>query len=307
MPHEKLLAACIKYHVNVISGDAPQILNFAHHIAALPSSARGSLRITKVNFTCEVMSRSKREYLVSVFGPVAFSSMLASAETGPWAVADFNVTGEPDDDNAVDLLFDTRAMNVEVLSLSSETTSSNSESPPGELQMAPEGSAGQLVLTSLQRLRNPLVRYISGDIGSIRPLPEVADSRIDVDMRRHLKVLRLYGRDQRFSFKWLGEYYEFGQLHCSMQTEKWGILQWQIILEHGKEWEGSDSLEVRMLRSGVDEKTISNEELLRGLVELFYLTPLNEKLLRVVFLDDVQGFERSETSRKIIRFIDKRG
>lgn len=305
MPHEKLLAACIKYRVNVISGDGPQILNFAHDVAALPSSARCNLRITKINFTCEVMSRSKREYLMSVFGPVAFSSMFASAETGPWAVAVDNITGKPDDENTVDLLFDTRAMNVEVLSLSSET---KSESPPGELQMVPEGSAGQLVLTSLQRLRNPLVRYISGDLGSIRPLPEVADSQIDLDLRRHWKVLRMYGRDQRFSFKWLGEYFELGQLNSTMQTEEWGILQWQIIVEHSKEYEGSDFLEVRMLRrSGVDEKTISNEELLRGLVEAFFLTPLNENLLRAIFLDDLQGFERSETSGKVIRFIDKRG
>ena len=307
MPHENSLAVCIKYHVNVITADTAHILNFAHHVAALPSSARCSLRITKIISTAEVMSRSKREYLVSVFGPVAFFSMFASAETGPWAVADFNSTGEPDDDNAVDLLFDTRAMSVEVLSLSSETMSSKSKSPPGELEMVPEGSTGHLVLTSLQRLKNPLVRYISGDIGSVRPLPKLADARIDLDVRRHMKVLRLYGRDQRFSFEWLGDYYEFEKMSRVMQTEGWGILQWQIIIEHGTEWEGSDSLELRLMRRGVDDKTISNEELLKRLADVFYLTSLTEKLFRAVFVDDVQGFERSETSRKIVRFIDKRG
>lgn len=225
MPHEKSLAVCIKYHVNIISGDAPRILNFAHHVAALPSSARCSLRITNIIYTAEAMSKSKRDYLVSVFESVAFFSMFGSAETGPWAISDFNVTGEPDDDNAADVLFDTRTMNVEIFSLSSETISSKPQSPPGKFQMVPEGSTGQLVLTSFQRLKNPLVRYISGDIRSLRPLPILANSRIDLDMRRHLKVLRLYGRDQLFSFKWLGAYYEFDQLNSTMQMEDWGILQ----------------------------------------------------------------------------------
>lgn len=62
-----------------------------------------------------------------------------------------------------------------------------------------------------------------------------------------------------------------------------------------------------MMRRGVDEKTISNEELLRVLGDVIQLEPLTEKLFRAVFLDDVQGFERSETSRKIVRFVDKRG
>ena len=307
MPHEKLLAACTKYHVNVLAGDASDILNFAHHVATTPSSARRGLKITKVIYTCEMMSRLKRDFLVSVFGPVAFYSMFASAETGPWAVADFNSTGEPDDQNAADLLFDTRAMNVEVLSLSSETMDSKSKFPPGKHEMVPEGTVGHLVLTSLQRLRNPLVRYISGDIGSIRPLPQLAESRIDPDARKYLKVLRLYGRDQRFSFKWLGEYFEFGKLGSIMQTDGWGILHWQIIIEHGAEREGPDRLELRLMRRPVDDKTLSDEELLKCLADVFFLTPLNEKLFRAVFLDDVQGFRRSETSSKVIQFIDKRG
>ena len=307
MPHEKSLAACTKYHVNVLTGDGACILNFAHYIATLPSSARCGLRITKIVYTCELMARSKREYLVSVFGPVAFSSMFASAETGPWALADFNATGEPDDDHAVDLLYDTRAMKVEVLALSSETMSSKSASPPGELEMVPEGSVGHLVLTSLQRVRNPLVRYISGDVGSLQPVPKSAEPRIDPESRRHMKVLRLYGRDQRFSFKWLGEYFEFEKLTRILQMEEWGILQWQIILEHSTELEGSDSLELRLMRRGVDERTIGDEELLKRLADVFFLTSLNEKLFRAVFLHDLQGFQRSETSSKIVRFIDKRG
>ena len=322
MPREKLLAACTKYHVNVLAGDASDILNLAHHVATVSSGARSGLRITKIIYTCEMLSKSKRDYLVSVFGPtVAFFSMFASAETGPWAVADFAATGEPDDGNAADLLFDTRAMTVEVLSLSSETMASRSTCPPAPHEMLPDGHVGHLVLTSLQRVKNPLVRYLSGDIGSLRPLPPSAASRIqDADARRHCKVLRLLGRDRRFSFKWLGEYFEFESLEAVMATEGWGILQWQVLIEQGVEWEGSDSLELRLMRrrrrrqrcQGDDdddetEMLVGDEELRDLLKDVFFLTEWNEKLFRATFLDDVAGFRRSETSGKVIRFLDLRG
>ena len=306
MPHEKSVAACLKYRVNVITGDSAHILNFAHYFGSLPESDRRDIKITKIIYTAEMMSSSKRQYLVSVFGPVSFYSMFASAETGPWAVSNFNITGEPDDESAADLIFDKRTMKIEVLSLSSEALKTQSGPPPSKDDMVPEGTTGHLVLTSLQRLRNPLVRFVSGDVGSVHPLPHLAKSLIDADLHEHLKILRLYGRDQRFSFKWLGESYEFGKLDQMMQTEGWGVLQWQIIIENGKDWEGSDTLELRLMRRQEDERTVGNDELLKCLYEVFYLTSLTEKLFQAVLLNDVEGFERSETSRKVVRFIDKR-
>ncbi len=306
MPHNQSFAICAKYRVNVITGDSAHILNFAHYVASLPSSEQCSVKITKIIYTCEMMTRAKREYLVSIFGPVAFSSMFASAETGPFAVANFSMTGQPDNDDTTDLIFDTRAMIIEVLSLTSEALHSTSDTPPAESEMATEGTAGHLVLTSLQRLKNPLVRYVSGDVGSVHPLPESAASQIDPDLRTHLKVLRLHGRDQRFSFKWLSEYYEFDKLSRDMQTDEWGILHWQLIVEHGTVWEGSDSIELRLMRRAQDSGIISEEELIGRLGDVFYLTSLTEKLFRAVFVDDAQGFERSETSNKVIRFIDRR-
>ena len=305
MPHEKSFATCAKYRVNVITGDSALILSFAHYVASLPSDTRSSLKITKIIYTCEMMTRPKREYLISVFGPVAFFSIFASAETGPFAAANFNMTGQPDDDTA-DLIFDTRAMIIEVLSLTSEFLNSKSDVPPAESEMASDGTPGHLVLTSLQRLKNPLVRYISGDVGSVHPLPESAALQIDPGSRKHLKILRLHGRDQRFSFKFLGEYFEFDKLSRIMQTEEWGILHWQLIIEHGTVWEGSDSAELRVMRCSQHPEIISNEELIGQLGDVFFISALTEKLFRAVFVDDAQGFERSETSNKVIRFIDRR-
>lgn len=306
MSHENSFATCSKYRVNVITGDSAHILNFAHYVASLPPSKQCNVTITKIIYTCEMMTQAKREYLVSVFGSVQFFSMFASAETGPFAAANFSMTGLPDDNNTADFIFDSRAMIIEVLSLTSEAVHSKSDTPPTTSEMATDGTAGHLVLTSLQRLRNPLVRYISGDVGSVHPLPESAASQIDPISRTHLKVLRLHGRDQRFSFKWLSEYYEFDKLSRVMQTEEWGILHWQLIIEHGTVWEGSDSIELRLMRHSLAPEIISDEQLIGKLGDVFYLTPLTEKLFRAVFVNDVQGFERSGTSNKVIRFIDRR-
>ena len=306
MPHEKLVDACVKYHINVLAGDSSQILNFAHHMTSLPPCTRANIKVTKIIYTCEMMPRSRRRYLISVFGPVKFYSLFASAETGPWAIADFGLTGDRPDDDCADFIYDSRNMLVEVLSVSSGAVRPESSSPPAEREMVSEGTAGHLVLTSLQRLRNPLVRYISGDIGSVHALPASASSQLEPDMLAHFKVLRLYGRDQRFSFKWLGEYYDFEELNRSMQQEKLGILQWQIILRNDDEWEGSDCCELRLLRRSSGKEMVDDDELVRHLREVFKLAWINERFLTVVILDEVEKFERSGTSNKVIRFQDKR-
>ena len=306
MPNEKSVEACIKYHINVLAGDSSQILNFAHYVASIPPCHRSNIQITKIIYTCEMLPRSRREYLVSIFGPVAFYSLFASAETGPWAVADFGLTGDRTNDDCADFIYDSRTMQVEVLSLSSAAIKPESSSAPEETEMVAEGTAGHLVLTSLQRLRNPLVRYISGDIGSIHALPVSASSRLEPEMRASLKLLRLYGRDQRFSFKWLGEYWDFAELNRVMQTETLGILQWQIILRNDDEWEGSDCCEVRLLRRPLGEGTMGDTGLVGYFKGVFKLESMNERFLKVICVDQVEDLDRSPTSNKVIRFQDKR-
>lgn len=100
---------------------------------------------------------------------------MGSTEAGSWAVANPQLTG-------AGFIYDTRTMHVEILPLS------NTE----------QGKAW-IALTSLQ---NPLLRYDSGDIGSLHSLPLTAQAQIPVDMAEHLKLLRVYGRDKRFSFSW---------------------------------------------------------------------------------------------------------
>lgn len=35
--------------------------------------------------------------------------------------------------------------------------------------MMDEGEVGEIIITSLMRMRNPLVRYLTGDVGSLDP------------------------------------------------------------------------------------------------------------------------------------------
>ena len=258
-------------------------------------------------YTSETMSRRKQDYLTSVFGPMTFFSCFASAETGPWAVANLGWATGSDGDNGEDarnFVFDSRTMKVEVLSLSVDPLSVSS---PGERDWAQEGTAGHLILTCLQRLRNPLVRYVSGDVGSVQSVPPRVMSQFPPDMAEHLKMLRLYGRDKRFSFKWLGDYYEFDKMDKVMQSKEWGLLQWQVILADDSQMRGSDCLELRLLRRAEGEGILSDQELRQRLRDTFFLTTLTEKLFKAVFLHDLNGFQRSESSGKIVRLIDKRG
>ena len=231
--------------------------------------------------------------------------MFASAETGPWAAADLTCEVEAEDDSYTDFLYDTRAMHVEVLSLDSEAFKSKSDSAPPKSDLLEDGEAGHLVLTSLQRFKNPLIRYVSGDVGSVNSLPESAYPQIDTVMRPYLKVLRLYGRDQRFSFKWLGEYFELDKLNKIMHTKEWGILQWQVVIERDTVWEGSDTLQLRLMRRE-DDTTLSRDELSTRVRDVFFLNQMNDKLFNAVFLDDVSGFIQSETSTKVVHVVDRR-
>ncbi|KAI4183017.1 MAG: hypothetical protein L6R41_005648 [Letrouitia leprolyta] len=390
MPHEKLFEACQKYNVNVLTGDSSQILNFVHWISSLPSGTKSHFQINKIVYTCEPLPAPKRAYLSTVLGSqLEFSSMLASAETGPWAVAVLpSPLGNTDrSDDAVDFIYDARTMIVEVLLLSSDAIEPDiitKDIAPSEADWAPEGTKGHLVLTSLQRLKNPLIRYISGDIGSVHALPTsstfFSSHPMAAEAKGFLRVLRLHGRDQRFSFKWLGEYFDFGELSKELAAPCWGILQWQIIIANDTESAGSDVLELRIMRAqtfqkdgklltaqengypstlenrddftsfiqavGVHEnpkktqnskvrnsasnlkkcessdldssnlngehgmqhnvKVISDEELKETLKCVFYLNELNSHLFKLSLLENIEGFERAETSRKVVKFIDRR-
>ncbi|KAF7349306.1 hypothetical protein MSAN_01720100 [Mycena sanguinolenta] len=306
MPHTAIVQLCVAQGVNVISGDSSQILEFVLHVAGLPPATREALCINKIIYTSEPLVRAQRQYLASVLGPVSIYSLLASAEGGPWGVMNLALTGDVADD-AADFIFDTRAMSVEVLPLSAVNEDQPRSEGPGELHSLPDGESGAIVLTSLQRLRNPLVRYVSGDVGSLHPLPAAAIASIPSEIAPHLRVLRLQGRDQRFSFTWNAEYFEFELLRDFFRREDLGILQWQIILQDD-EHSHAQRCEIRLLRERRVEGgkiVLSDSEVVRRVQKLFYVFSGEESLFCVTLVVDVTGFERSATGNKVIRFVNR--
>ncbi|OQE42941.1 hypothetical protein PENCOP_c003G00376 [Penicillium coprophilum] len=288
------------YHVNILTGDGSQVVQTVHHISLMGEEDRNRISLDKIIYTSEPLTGSQRAFIKTILGDVMIVSVMGSAEAGPWAISSPDLTGEQSlTSNSTDFIIDTRSMLVEIVSLSAVDGVSSPDSI-----VLPEGEQGLIVQTSLQRLRNPLVRYITGDIGSIHPLPDAACAVIPEADKDHLRVLRMRGRDHRFSFKWFASYFEFERIEAFMQAEDSGILQWQLILDR-LESTPQATLEIRLLRSPPRDGIVSIEDLTKRLETFFLLFPENEHLFRIVFLDGLGGFERSVTAGKVIKFVNR--
>ncbi|OQE29120.1 hypothetical protein PENFLA_c004G03554 [Penicillium flavigenum] len=297
MPHAEVGRLVSAFRINVICGDSSQVLQFALYVSSLPETQREAIQINKVIYTSEPLVRSQQAYIKSVFGDVPICSLFASAESGPWAVMNHAVTNYQDDDSA-DFIFDTRNIIIEVLPHRA-TEQARNESHE-DIKPLAEGETGVIAVTSLQRLRNPLIRYLSGDIGSLHPVP--ANDIIDPEESRHFKILRLHGRDQRFSFNWQGEYFDFKAILNLMQSDELSVLQWQIFRTQMST--STHSLEVRVLRGQSGVQTLSDGELVQKLKRFFHVVHDTEAYFQVIFVSGLQGFQRSRTGNKVMRFVD---
>ncbi|KAJ5644201.1 uncharacterized protein N7484_006708 [Penicillium longicatenatum] len=299
MPTPEVAKALADYHVNALTGDGTQVINVIFAISMMVQSDRDRICLDKIIYTSEPLTSPQRDFVKTVLGDIKITSIIGSSEAGPWAVSNPDLTGEQSlTSGCVDFVFDTRHVLLEILPCSVLDGASLSDKTP-----LPYGERGIIVQTSLQRLRNPLVRYITGDVGSLHPLPEGANASVPHADRVHLRVLRLQGRDQRFSFKWNGCYFEFDKIEAVMQQDEYGILQWQIVL--GKlETSPQATLEIRLFRCPPRDGILSMDELKERLGAFFVFCSQNAHLSRIVFLNDVDGFQRSTTAGKVIKFLD---
>ncbi|KAK6510996.1 hypothetical protein TWF506_010082 [Arthrobotrys conoides] len=295
----------INFNANVFAGDGSQVLAFANHVASLPAERRKQVKVDKIIYTSDALNADQRKVITSVLGAKIYS-VNGSCEAGAWSVANFSITGEPEEDG-VDFIYDTRMMVVEIL-----PAELLDEAGAGQdIHPVPDGEKGIMVQTSLSRLRNPLIRYVTGDLASIRPLP--ATDEIPQEVAQHLRVIRLYGRDRRFSFKFFGEYFEFHKVKSFIQGQKgWGVLQYQILLDN---LPGTETLilTVRLYRSDPnavqpgEDALVSNEKIIEGLKLFFVVFEENGNVddFKVEFVKDLDGFERSKTGNKVMNFVDR--
>lgn len=300
MSATEVVQLLVKYHVDVLTGDSSQVTQIVHHISSLSQEERRKIKLEKIIYRSEVLTSAQRALMGRVLGRIKICSMFASAEAGPWSASNPDITGSNNILGSVDFIFDTRTTLIEIFPYSCNQTDSSISDP------LPEGEQGIVVQTSLTRLRNPLVRYVTGDIGSLHPLPDHARTLLSETDWQHFRVLRLVGRDRRFSFEWDGEYIELEGLTSLMEAEH-AVLQWQVILgtmESSKE----SSLEIRVLCATVnqDEHPLSPQEAITTrLTDFLHVYDLNCHRFRLKFVGGMADFERSETGRKVIKLIDR--
>ena len=298
MSHDEVINALANYHINVFTGDGSQCIRVVHRLAHLSEEERQRIPLRKIIYTSDPLTGLQRDLIRSTLGDIKVCSVLGSAEAGPWAVNNPELTGIPDN-KAAEFVFDTRNMLIEILPSSILENKSACATDP-----LPEGEEGIIVQTSLQKLRNPLVRYITGDVGSLHSLPEKTRELIPDCDWGYLRVLRMQGRDKRFSFKWFGMYFEFTKLEELMNAQDGGVLQWQIIIDRVKE-SAESGLELRLMRAKLNTGIISDQEMIKRMVDFFLILDENRDLFRLVFVDDLSQFERSSTAGKVIKFIDR--
>ncbi|KFA72015.1 hypothetical protein S40288_07661 [Stachybotrys chartarum IBT 40288] len=284
------------YHANVLSGESSQIVQIVHYISTLCQEDRDSININKIIYTSEGLNPSQRTLVRAVFGPIKICSILGSAEAGPYAISSPDLVGQHHDVSHEDFVFDMRHTMIEIL----DPSFSEDEVNPARVQ---EGQKGLIVQTSLTRLRNPLVRYVTGDVGSLHTLPEAKRCMVSETDWEHLRVLRLYGRDRRFSFEWDANYIEFATLTKLLSQDTSGVLQWQVVLDK-MEPSMECSLEVRLLCSNHTGLATFETNLVDRIETFFHVYHGNRHRFRIVFMKDSAGFKRSDTGRKIIQFIN---
>ncbi|USP79396.1 hypothetical protein yc1106_06670 [Curvularia clavata] len=297
MDPDRLVRTCQQLQPNVLAGAPSQLIQLARHV----SKTRADICFDKIIYTSEMLPVQQRMYLDQVFGgtrgPLFYGSIYGSAEAGPWAVANHALTGHHAEN--VDLIYDKRAMIVEIVPQTSRTANQDRGSKP--VETVPDGTAGIIVLTSLQKLRHPLVRYYTGDIGSLHDLtPEIRDSVGDGS--GSLRILRFYGRDRAESFKWQANFYEITAIGEAMNAANWGVFDWQIVLDIKKDT-GEHTMEVRVIREEQSADVLTQSQLRSELSAFFNVYPKVDHLfhLRSVGLEDMV---RSETAGKIIRLVD---
>ncbi|KAI8713735.1 hypothetical protein NCS52_01218900 [Fusarium sp. LHS14.1] len=296
MPVSRVVELLQSYHVNALSGDGSQIVKVVRYISTM-KTGREKIKLNKIIYTSEALNAVQKAHIYAVLGPVKIYSIIGSAEAGPYGASSPDLTPTNPDANYTDFVIDTRTVMFEVLPPSLGESDSFTTT-------LPEGETGIIAQTSLARLRNPLVRYVTGDIGSLHRLPEQARALIPEKDWPFMRILRLQGRDSRFSFSWDGEYIEFDKLKAVMSEASLGILQWQAILDT-MEPSKEALLEIRMLCAERNDSLVSRDEIIERLHDFIYVYSSNQDRFRATFVDDLDGFERSETGRKVIKFVDR--
>lgn len=279
-PDENLAQLASIFHTNAIMGTTSRLLIFARYLLSNPTI---SISFAKAIYTSETLPAHQEEYLRKAFHCKYIVSVYASAECGPWAVS---LPSNTLDGSKMyrEFVFDATTMTVEIL---------DDDGVP-----VTKGEVGEIVVTSLMRLRNPLVRYRTGDIGSLHPY-SVGKGVTSSQYR----CIHLYGRHPGKSFNISGEYYDIIEIEKIMGQDRWGILQWQVILDSDHIGQREESAEFRVVLKDKFSGENQLDDLRLALLRLGGGFITADFSVRAVECTDL---ENSSMANKMRKIVDKR-
>ncbi|KAL7267587.1 hypothetical protein RUND412_009821 [Rhizina undulata] len=269
-----------QFHANAIASTSSRLLTLARYLVANPDV---DISFKKVIYTSEALQTYQEAYLRRALRCESIVSLYGSAECGPWAISPPNAAQL--EQPYREFIFETDSMVIEVLDDDGIPTS--------------DGEVGEIVVTSLVRLRNPLVRYRTGDIGTLHPysVPDQPQGKY--------QCVRFYGRHPGKSFVLSSEKFDIVEVKKVIEQEKWGVLEWQVILDSDHQGQDEESAEFRVVfQNKPDDKLVEQLRL-----DLLYIgngaagIVTGEFRLKAVEYADLV---KSPTAGKIRRVVDNR-
>ncbi|KAF8449528.1 hypothetical protein BDZ91DRAFT_618157, partial [Kalaharituber pfeilii] len=161
-----------QFGATVVTASSSRLLQFARYVKGVRDQGGEAVDIKKVIYTSETLQRHQEHYLVDALRAEVVGSTYGSTESGEWAVLvnGVELDGEESASNTSRMFaFDRRLVVAEIISEDGTVLAASTDACLDSMDDR-KPPVGEIVLTSLCKWRNPLVRYRTGDIGSLHPL-----------------------------------------------------------------------------------------------------------------------------------------
>lgn len=310
------------FSANTVMAPSSRLLQFARYMYGVKKATGGwgGMALKKAVFTSVPLTAAHERYLQEALGVDVVASVYGSAEAGPWggmvpqrigADADH----QPGPTKGREFIFDRRQMVVELVDDQGMVLADSINLPAAAGRGGPP-IQGEIVLTSLTRFRNPLVRYRCGDYASLSSISVLPPAQVkdiltrDPDATENLARIIMYGRSPDTSFFLDSDYIDIRELDRRVFADpQWEVLEWQVIIyplsdeELAAGQKKLDGLEFRVVRKSTEEMT---EGYLAGLRSAIVEKVVSEGVRVVVKVVGYDGMEKGRMAEKILKIIDRR-
>jgi phenylacetate-coenzyme A ligase PaaK-like adenylate-forming protein len=287
-----VLQAAQQFRPNTLSATSSRMLQFAQHVSTLPEHERVTIR--KIIYTSEPLLPAREKYLQSVLGVETIASIYGSAEAGPCFASSPAKIGVQTT-SFREFVFDKTIVVVEIVGDDGTVIADSLGMSEGW------GQVGEIVITSRCRLRNPLVRYQTGDLGSLQPFHGTDNGELDYH------CLHSHGRNSAKSWTVNGEYFDIKELENTIfNKSEYGVLDWQVVIEPVPVEEREDGMAVDGLEFRVVSKRRLDDKTLDRLRQDVVDNTVGSQVRVLMRRTEYEGLERGSLARKVMKVVDRR-